>query len=93
MISDPEKKLYQAFELKSMSPLKMLSPILALKGMAAVARGHGVGMPVGDVRQLPGVFVIDRKGEIVFSWPAGDPAGHPSAEEILSAVKPLRGPA
>jgi peroxiredoxin len=90
MVSDPEKKLYQAFELKSMSPWKVLSPTLVVKGMAAVARGHGLGLPVGDVRQLPGGFVVDRKGKIVFSRPADDPAGHPSVEEILTALKSLR---
>jgi peroxiredoxin len=93
MVSDPEKKLYQAFELKQMPPWKALSPALALKGISAVARGHGLGIPVGDVRQLPGVFVIDRKGSVAFSWPADDPSGHPSVEEILSAVDSLRRPA
>jgi peroxiredoxin len=93
MVADPQKKLYQAFALKSMPAWKALSPALALKGLAAVARGHGAGMPVGDLRQLPGVFIIDRQGGIVFSRPADDPAGHPSAEEILAALDARQRPA
>jgi peroxiredoxin len=52
----------------------------------AVARGHGIGKPVGDVRQLPGVFIIDPSGTIVFSHFAADPADHPAPDEILAAL-------
>jgi peroxiredoxin len=87
LVSDPEKKLYQVFGLKAMAPWQVLSPALALKGLAAIGRGHGLGKPVGDVRQLPGVFVIDTEGRIVYNRPADNAAGHPSAEEILEVLQ------
>ena len=59
IVSDPEKKLYRKFELKQMSTLGFFSPSVALKGIAAIVGGHGIGMPQGDVRQLPGVFIIN----------------------------------
>lgn len=89
MAADPERRLYADFALRSMPPWKMLSPALALKGVAAIARGHGAGMPVGDVRQLPGVFIIDRRGVIVFSRPADDPSGHPAPEELFAVLERL----
>jgi peroxiredoxin len=45
-----------------------------------------MGLPQGDVRQLPGVFVIDTNGKIVFSHYAADPADHPAVADILAAV-------
>lgn len=86
MVCDPERKVYQAFDLEQMAPLGFLSPSVALKGVMAMAKGHGIGVPVGDVRQLPGVFIIDSKGTIVFSHFAADPADHPAPEEILAAL-------
>jgi peroxiredoxin len=86
MVCDPERKVYQAFDLEQMAPLGFLSPSVALKGVMAMAKGHGIGVPVGDVRQLPGVFIIDSKGTIVFSHFAADPADHPAPDEILAAL-------
>ena len=86
MVADPEKKLYRKFELKRMSTLGFLSPSLTLKGVAAIVGGHGIGMPQGDVRQLPGVFIIDTAGEIVFSHFSSNPADHPDAKTIIDAL-------
>ncbi len=69
MIADPQQALYRQFHLKRMSPLGVLSPAVAIKGMAAMARGSGIGKPVGDILQLPGVFIIDSSGRIVCSCP------------------------
>ncbi len=32
---------------------------MCMKGLSAVVRGHRMGIPKGEVRQLPGVFIID----------------------------------
>jgi peroxiredoxin len=86
MVCDPERGVYQAFDLEQITPLGFFSPSVALKGVMAMAKGHGIGLPVGDVRQLPGVFIIDSKGTIVFSHFAADPADHPAPDEILAAL-------
>jgi hypothetical protein len=46
---------------------------MAVKGLSAVARGHGIGIPRGDVRQLPGVFIMDTGSRIRFSHFAREP--------------------
>jgi alkyl hydroperoxide reductase subunit AhpC len=90
MISDPEKRLFAAFGLKQMSPAGILSPGMALKGVAAMLKGHGMGLPKGDVRQLPGVFIIDAGGRIRFSHYARGPADHPSPQVILDALGEIK---
>jgi peroxiredoxin len=84
MACDPEKRLYAAFDIGQVSLIGALKPGIALKGLAAMAKGHGIGVPQGDVRQLPGVFIIDTDGSILYSHYAKDPADHPSPEEILA---------
>lgn len=87
IICDPGRTLYRAFELKRMAPLGFLSPSVALKGISAMAKGHGIGIPKGDVRQLPGVFVIAPDGSIVYSHYATDPADHPEPAAILAVIQ------
>ena len=86
MIADPQQALYRQFHLKRMSPLGVLSPTLAIKSVAAVARGSGIGKPIGDVLQLPGVFMIDSSGRIVFSHQPAGPADHADPDTILKGL-------
>ena len=86
MIADPQQALYRQFHLKRMSPLGVLSPAVAIKGLAAMARGSGIGKPVGDVLQLPGVFLIDSGGRIVFDHQPAGPADHADPDTILEAL-------
>jgi peroxiredoxin len=92
IISDPDRRLYKAFQLQRMSALGMLSPALAVKGISAMARGHGLGRPVGDVRQLPGVFIVDSDGRIAWGHRPEDPAGHPAPATILAALADITAP-
>lgn len=89
MISDPDRTLYRRFHLPRMAALGVLSPALALKSIAAVARGHGIGKPQGDVLQLPGVFVMDAAGRIAFSHRPDSPADHAAPDMILGALERL----
>ena len=77
MIADPEKRLFEAFHLKRTSAGALISAKMVFRGATAVAKGHGIGVPKGDVRQLPGVFIIDTNGRILFSHHASGPADHP----------------
>jgi len=87
IISDPGQQVYRAFNLKRISPLGFFSPTVALKGISAMAQGHTMGLPQGDVRQLPGVFVIRADGQIIYRHYASDPSDHPDPDTILEAVE------
>jgi peroxiredoxin len=87
MIADPQKRLFKAFHLKQTSLGGLLSVGMAVKGLSAMARGHSMGVPKGDVRQLPGVFIIDTGGRIRFSHFAKDPADHPDPDTLLAFLK------
>lgn len=87
IIVDPEKELYKAFHLKQASAAAFLSPGMALKGMSTMLRGYGIGMPSGDVRQLPGVFIIDTDGVVRYRFLAEGPADHPEPDLLLEKIR------
>jgi len=87
MIADPEKRLFEAFRLKQASAAALLYVKMVFRGVTAMAKGHGIGVPKGDVRQLPGVFIIDTDGRILFSHHASGPADHPRPETLLTALR------
>ena len=89
MVADPEKRLFEAFRLKSASMGSLLSAGMMVKGLKAMAKGHAMGTPQGDVRQLPGVFIIDTTGRIRFSHHASGPADHPKPETLLGALQAM----
>jgi hypothetical protein len=52
-----------------------------------MAKGHGIGIPTGDVRQLPGRFILDTGGCIRFSHFARHPGDHPAPAVLLEALQ------
>jgi peroxiredoxin len=60
-ICDTGQELYRAFGLKKGSWRQLYGPKVWARGlMAAVAKGHGLGRPVADPTQMPGVFFVDQ---------------------------------
>ncbi len=90
MICDPDQHLYREFAVERMSPMGFLSPSMVLRGIAAMAQGHTMGLPEGDVRQLPGVIMIDGEGIVQYRYDGADPADHPSPQTLIAALDAIR---
>jgi peroxiredoxin len=84
MICDPDKKLYHKFGLGRGSVASMASPLLFLKGLKTLSRGYAPGMPQGDIKQMPGVFLIDTSGDIRYAHYSKNPSDNPSIETLLA---------
>ena len=87
MVADPEKRLFEAFRLQQASTGALFSASMLFRGVAALSKGHGMGVPQGDVRQLPGVFIIDTSGRLLFSHHASGPADHPQPDTLLEVLQ------
>ena len=61
--SDPDGRLYEAFGLLRAELRQYLNSESIFRMLGAMARGHFVGFPAGDIERMPGVFLMDR-GEI-----------------------------
>ena len=60
-VCDPEQRLYNAFGLVKGSWGQLFGPKVWFRGViAGLFRGHGLGKPVVDETQMPGVFYIDK---------------------------------
>ena len=60
-ICDPERRLYDAFGLIKGTWRQLYGPKVWVRGViAGLFRGHGLGKPVADATQMPGVFYIDK---------------------------------
>ncbi len=62
--SDPDRIAYRALELRRGGFMQLFGPRVLFRGVMALLRGHGLGLPAGDGFQMPGAFVI-RDGRLV----------------------------
>ena len=83
MVSDPKRRLYRKYQIGFMPLASIFYPRVIARSVSALANGHGVGIPYGDVRQLSAVFVIETDGTISFGHYAKDSSDHPQTREIL----------
>lgn len=66
-ISDPENALYKVFGLSRANLTQLFGFKSIIRGFQAFIGGNGLGIPVGDPLQMPGVFLIEL-GKIVSSF-------------------------
>lgn len=82
--SDPDRELYRAFHLRRGGWHRLLGLKVWLRGfVAGVVRGHGLGPAMGDVTQMPGVFLV-HEGEIINEYRHKSPADRPDYVQIAS---------
>lgn len=86
-ISDPDRTVYAAFELRRGGLMQVMGPRVWWRGLTAMLNRHGVGRPVGDVFQLPGAFLVHR-GEIVKAFRPATSAGQPDYVELATCALP-----
>jgi hypothetical protein len=85
-VCDPEAKLYEEFGLERGSVRQMFGAQVWKRGFQAASKGHSVGRPVGDPWRMPGEFVINTKGRIVWEHRprhAGDNSPVSALEQAL----------
>ena len=80
-ISDVDRRLYQSFELARGSLSQVAGPRVWLRGLKAILMGSRVGVPQGDVLQLPGAFLL-HKGQIVKEFRHTSSADRPDYCEL-----------
>jgi len=84
-IGDPERRLYAAFGLKRGGWRQLAGWKALWRGVqAGLFAGHGLGRPRGDVRQMPGIFFLNR-GAVALSWRHRTAADRPDYERFADA--------
>ncbi len=88
MLVDPDRVTYKAVGAKMAGITDLYNPRTVTRGFkSAVTNKIVQGTVQGSARQLGGVLVIARGGEIVWSHLATDPSDNPPNEEVLAAAR------
>jgi hypothetical protein len=82
--SDPDCRLFRAFELARGTLWQVLGPAIWRRGLFALLR-HGIGKPEGDGFQLAGVFVV-KDSKVVASFRHATSADRPDFAAIANAA-------
>jgi len=92
LLCDTERASYPLYGLQLGTFGQLLGPAVLSQAMQAKERGFRMSRPMGEPRQMPGTFVIDRGGVIRLAHYNRDAADHPAQEAILEALRGLRQP-
>lgn len=84
-IADSAKTFYKAFGLDRGSLRQVLGPAVWSRGFEAWREGHRLGKPVGDPRQMPGVFLVEAD-RILWSFRPDTAGEMPRYEDIPNMI-------
>ena len=87
-LGDPLREAYGEVSLGRAKRKQVLSLKIARRHLTAFRQGASFGGPKGgDMMQLPGTFVIDREGRVVFAHYAESSGDNPPVSTVLAAVR------
>jgi peroxiredoxin len=86
-LGDPEREGYHAVGLERGGARELASPKVALGMLRAARHGAIAGKPEGDTRQMPGTFVVDPSGRVVYAHYNRDQSDNPPMDAVMEAVR------
>ena len=89
-VTDPEASFYEAFGLQQGGASSFLAPGVFTAGLRAVMKGNLVGKPVGDVKRMPGEFLVSD-GAIAWKHIADHIGDHPDLRDVVRRARELEG--
>ncbi len=78
--------VYEAYGLQRGGITAMLNPGIAVAGFRAASRGHVQGKATGDVKMLPGTFIVDKEGVIQYAYYSSHAGDHPDLTAVCAAA-------
>jgi thiol-disulfide isomerase/thioredoxin len=85
-VSDPQRNLYKAIGLKRGSIWAIFGPYIWFRSMQAMLSGRKLGRLIGDVFQMPGVFIVHH-GKVVGGYKHKSQADRPDYAAIACPVR------
>ena len=88
-IADPEKRLYEAFDVERGGVAEMFGPGAVACGLRATMKGNRIGRKKGDPWTLPS-FVVTNGDNVVWRHDGRHAGDHPQWSEIADQVGSCR---
>jgi len=82
--------VYRAYGLREGNLQELANANVAKSALGEFLRGNVGGMPVGNMRMMPGTFIIDTDGTVAYAYYSADIADHPTIDNLLQAAKNLK---
>jgi len=83
-----DEDAYHAYGLKEGKILGELASFDVLKaGMRAFQQGHVGGKITGNPKMIPGTFIVDTKGEIIYTYYSKHAGDHPNLNTLKDIVE------
>ena len=91
VLTDPERRVYQALEVRRPPRLAFVDPRVFVRGLRALLRGYrqqsAQMSELGDETQLGGVFILRSGGTLAWAYRSAFAGDHPTNAAILSALR------
>jgi hypothetical protein len=87
-VADPDKRFYDGVELERGSVGQMFGGQVWACGVRAAAKGHFVGAPVGDPWTMPGVFLVEADGRVLWQHDFAHAGDHPDFARLAEYARP-----
>ena len=84
--TNQETDVYQTYGLRQGGLGQLLSFGVMKAGMRANVAGFRQGKATGDVKMLPGTFIVDTEGIIQYAYYSRHVGDHPPISNLLQAV-------
>ncbi|MFQ5876061.1 MAG: AhpC/TSA family protein [Dehalococcoidia bacterium] len=91
LLSDPSYETYRKYGLDTGSTFRVLGPRVVWAYLKLVVRGRRFRVPVSDIHQLGGDFIIGPDGLLRYAHRQRGPDDRPPIGEILSRLAGLQG--
>ena len=88
-VSDEQRRFYTAFSLVLWGWMQLIHPAIWWRGVKAFIKGYFTGRPHGDVRQMPGMYLV-RDGRVLWRHESRHSADRPDyrllAQDLRAAL-------
>jgi peroxiredoxin len=81
---------YESYGLQQGKLGELMSPAVVVASVRALARGSSQGEAVGDIKMLPGTFIVDKNGIIQYAYYSKHAGDHPKIADLIAAANTLK---
>lgn len=81
---------YETYGLQQGKLGELISPAVMVASVRALRRGSSQGEAIGDVKMLPGTFIIDKNGIIQYVYYSKHAGDHPKIADLITAAHMLK---
>lgn len=89
LLSDTGQRVFTAYGLTHINPVQELRSNTMGALLRETMKGNLAGIPVGDITQLGGTFLVDQQGIVQYLRRDTSSSVYPSMPELLNAARQL----